>query len=368
MQSHLLASNPVFGAYEKGIYIFTLPIQYYAIVIVCGMLIASLLSVLLMKRRNIDTGIIYILFIACIPSAIVGARLFSCLTAGSIGSYSFGAWFVRFIKPPWQGLSITGGVIGGVLAGFIVCRCCKVDFLRVADCVVVNILFAQALGRWGNYFNQEVYGGLVTDPSQQWFPWAVFIDDVGEWHYAFFFYEMVFNLIGWALLFTFTWYRKKKPNGISTCLYFVWYGTVRACMEPLRDTEFILNAGGVMWSELFAILLAGLGVICILALLLVNYKREGAFVGSRRGDPYGISNYLSPNKKAKPYYSKINMFGANYPPKPEKKKKNKGQLPDAEEESEGEEPRMPRPAPLSSRKASPQEEPREGAGKENDQE
>lgn len=346
MQSLLLDKNPLFGAYDKGIYVFSLQIQYYAIVIVCGMIVAAILSALLMKRRNMDNGFIYILFVACIPSAIVGARLFSCLTDPNLG-------IKAFFDFPWAGLSITGGVIGGVLAGFIVCMCCKVNFLRAADCVVINILFAQAIGRWGNYFNQEVYGGLVTDPALQKFPLSVFIEEKGEWHQAFFFYEMIVNLIGWAILFTFTWFRKKKPNGISTCLYFVWYGTVRAVMEPLRDPSFILDAGGVMWSELFAIMLAGFGVIAILVLLIVNYLREDAFVGSRRGEPYGISKYLSYSKNAKPYFSKINMFGANYPPCPEKpKKKKKGGMSEAEEQQtqdggeNGAEEERPRPAPL----------------------
>ncbi len=347
MQSLLLDKNPLFGLNPdgKGIYFFTLPIQFYAIFIVTGMILAAIFSALLMKRRNMDNGFIYILFVVCIPSAIIGARLFSCLTDPGLG-------IKAFFDFPWAGLSITGGVIGGVLSGFIVCMCCKVNFLRAADCVVINILFAQAIGRWGNYFNREVYGRLVTDPAQQWFPWAVYIEESGEWHHAFFFYEMVINLIGWAILFTFTWFRKKKPNGISTCLYFVWYGTVRAIMEPLRDPSFILNAGGVMWSELFAIMLSGFGVIAILVLLLVNYKREDAFIGSRKGDPCGITKFLSYSKKVQPYFSKINMLGANYPPRPvTPKKKKKGGMSEDEVQdppSEGEKDEsMERPRPAS---------------------
>ena len=348
MQSLLLDKNPLFGLNPdgKGIYFFSLPIQFYAIFIVTGMILAAVFSGLLMKRRNMDSGFIYLLFVVCIPSAIIGARLFSCLTDPNLG-------IKAFFQFPWAGLSITGGVIGGVLAGFIVCMCCKVNFLRAADCVVVNILFAQALGRWGNYFNQEVYGGLITDPSKQWFPLAVFIEDRGEWHQAFFFYEMVVNLIGWAILFTFTWFRKSKPNGISTCLYFAWYGTVRALMEPFRDEEFILRKFGIMWSELFAIIMAGAAIIAILVLLLINYKREGAFIGSRKGESCGITKYLSYSKKAEPYYSKINMFGANYPPRPKKpKKKKKGGMSEGEAQESpvddvgGGEMERPRPASL----------------------
>ncbi len=356
MGSNLLVNgNPLFGAYEQGIYVFSLQVQYYAIFIVTGMVIAALLSALMMKRRNIDNNIIYLLFICCIPTAIIGARLFSCLTDEALG-------IKAFFDFPWAGLSITGGVIGGVLAGLIVCLACRVNFLRVADCVVVNILLAQAIGRWGNFFNKEVYGMIVENPALQHFPFAVpvspnpnlfgigsFSDPNSEWHYAFFFYEMVLNLIGWAILFTFTWFRKKKPNGISTCLYFVWYGTVRSVMELLRDPSFILDKGGVPWSELFAILMVGLGIAAILVLLLVNHQREGAFVGSVKGDPCGITKFLSNDKKAQPYFSKINMMGANYPPAPPKEKKSKkGKNGKPTEPSEDAPVERPRPAAIGS--------------------
>ena len=311
MQSLLLAS---FGHNDRGIILFGFEIYYYAIVIVCGMLIAATLSALLMKRRNMSSDFIFTLFITCIPTAIIGARLFSCVTDADMS-------ILDFFKFRDGGLSVTGGVIGGVLAGFITCKIAKVPFLRAADCVVVTILLAQAIGRWGNYFNQEVYGGVVTNEALQKFPIAVFIDDDRKYHYAFFFYEMVINLIGFALLFSHAWFRKKKPNGILMFLYFVWYGAVRTVMEPLRDPAYILNAGGIPWSQFFSILMVGFGICGCLLLMIFNYTKEGAFIGSKRGDPYGISEYCTPYKKDVPYFSKINMFGAKYPPKPPKERK-----------------------------------------------
>ncbi len=309
MQSLLMSAQ--FGANDRGIIVFGFEIYYYAICIVAGMILAAALSALLMKRRNMAPDFIFTLFVVCIPTAIVGARLFSCLTDPNLG-------IGKFFEFREGGLSITGGVIGGVTAGLVVCLVCKVNFLRAADCVVVTILFAQAIGRWGNYFNQEVFGSEITDPAQQWFPWAVYIEGRHGWYHAFFFYEMVLNLIGFAILFTMAWYRKSKPNGILMFLYFVWYGTVRAFMEPLRDEEFILDGGGVPWSEVFAILMIGFGVIGCLVLMILNFLKEGKFVGSRKGEPSGIAVFLSPDKKEKPYFSKINMYGANYPPKPSK--------------------------------------------------
>ncbi|MBR7185922.1 MAG: prolipoprotein diacylglyceryl transferase [Clostridia bacterium] len=314
MLSNLLAESPLFGTYDKGIYLFGFAIQYYAIVILCGMLLAAALSALLMKRRNIDPNFVLTLFVFCIPTAIIGARLFSCLTDPSLG-------IAALFKFPWEGLSITGGIIGGVIAGFIVCLVSKVNFFRAADCVVITVLLAQAIGRWGNYFNAEVYGGVVENPAWQWFPFAVDIN--GTWHYAFFFYESVVNLIGFAILYSLAWFYKSKPNGIFMFAYFVWYGTVRSIMEPFRDPSFILDGGGIWWSEVFAVLMIVFGVGGIATLLYLNHRKEGALFGSKTGDPCGITKYLSAEKDAAPYYSKINMLGENYPPKPVKKVEEK---------------------------------------------
>ena len=330
MALSLLAKNPLFGVAPdgRGLYIFGLEIYYYALCIVAGMLVAATLSALLMRRRNMSSDFVFLLFIVCIPSAIICARLFSCLTDENLG-------LKRFFEFRDGGMSITGGVIGGVGSGFLVCLIKKVNFFRAADCVVLNILIAQAMGRWGNYFNSEVYGGVVTNPSLQWFPFAVDIN--GTWHYAFFFYEMLWTMIGWALLFTYAWFKKSKPNGILTCLYFVWYGAVRMVMEPLRDPEFILNNGGVPWSEVFAVLMVGLGIAGCMLLMIFNFLKEGSFVGSKRGDPCGITNYLTPYKNDEPYFSKINMFGSQYPPRPPKgeRKKKKTDTPSDKTKNDG---------------------------------
>lgn len=304
---------------NPGITIFGFTIYYYAIIIVCGIIAATALSALLMKRRNMSPDFIFTLFIFCIPTALICARLYYCVTDGMHVS----KWFA------WEsiregGLSILGGVMGGVGAGIVVCLVKKVNFFRAADCVVVTILLAQAIGRWGNFANQEVYGFEVTDPSQQWFPLAVFIDAKGEWHYALFFYESVINLVGFALLYTAAWFWTKKPNGIFTFAYFVWYGTVRSIMEPFRDPSYILGSNqDKMWSYVTSIALIVMGIVGIGVLLYLNYRKEGSLFGSKRGDPCGITEYLTPYKDEKPYFSKINIFGSKYPPKPKEEKKGK---------------------------------------------
>ena len=333
MQTLLLAKDgPLFGINERGIILFGFEIYFYAICIVAGMLLAAYLSSLLMRRRNINPELILTLFIVCIP---FGARLRAPLLlhhgrhglsrSGSSGTASASG-----------GLSILGGVMGGVLAGLVVCLVKKIDFLRVADCVVLNILVAQAMGRWGNFFNKEVYGAEVTNPAFQWFPFAVPVSPNGNiygigsfyetnvtWHYAFFFYESCINLIGWALLFYAAWKWDKKPNGLFVCAYFFWYGLVRSVMEPLRDPAYILNGGGIRWSFVTSLILMVLGLIGAGVLLYLNYRKEGAPIGSKTGDPCGITAYIKAYKDDVPYFDKVNLLGANYPPAPPKEKNKK---------------------------------------------
>ena len=187
-----------------------------------------------------------------------------------------------------------------------------------------------------------MYGQALPEGLELPFPLAVpvspdrytygigsFSDPNSAWHYAFFFYESVINLVGWAILFTLAWKTSKKPNGVLTCLYFVWYGTVRSVMEPLRDPEFILSAGGVPWSLVFSLLMVGLGICAILTLLILNFRKEKTFIGSRVGDPCALTAYMTPYKDDIPYFSKINMFGDKYPPRPVKQKGGrKGSSPD----------------------------------------
>lgn len=329
MNTLLLASdNPQWGLGTdgRGFCIFGFEIYFYALCIVTAMLMAALFSAILMKRRNMAWDFIFTLFITCIPTAIIGARLFSCITDPALG-------LKRFFDFRDGGLSIIGGASSGVAMGLLVCKLKKVNFFRAADCVVPTIFLAHMFGRWGNFFNAEVYGGVVTDPAKHWFPLAVPIapgeSGVGgfsapnpTWHYAFFFYEGMICLAVFCALFATLWYWKKKPNGLFTFSYFLIYGIIRTIMEPLRDASFQLGHK-VPASMVMSILYIVFAVAGITTLLVLNYLKEGSVFGSKKGDPCGITEYLSPNKNEQPYYSKINMFGDQYPPKPPKEEREK---------------------------------------------
>lgn len=280
--------------------IFGFEIYYYAICIVVGIAVAACLATLLMHRRNISTDVILLCFIVCVPSAIIGARLYACLSDSSIGIQNF----FHFRD---GGLSIMGGIFGGAISALVLCLIKKWNFFRITDCIAPVFPLAQAIGRWGNYFNQEVYGGVVANESLQFFPISVFIERDGQWHYAFFFYESVVNFLWFILLFILAWKLVKKPNGLLTAMFFGFYGIVRAIMEPLRDSSFRYGNGEGIDSSLIAsyvLILAGVGLIVFL--LLWNKKKEGKLFGSLNGDPYVVTEFIPSTKGEEPRYTKIN--------------------------------------------------------------
>ena len=331
MLSLLLAKNP-------GIDIFGTTIYAYALIIVAGMLVAFFVITALFRRRNMSKDLFLTFFCICLPICLVTTRLFYCITDG----LPIEDWF-NFESIRQGGLSIIGGILGGVLSISAVCSFKKVNFFRVADCVVVGLLFAQAIGRWGNFANQEVYGAVVENEALQCFPFAVYINNTadgnclqtftltfqkwfgmeqtitgGTWHYAFFFYESLANTIVGILLFINAWKNPKKPNGLNAGVYLTSYGVVRSIMEPLRDPSYILG-DGVQWSLVFSILLMLLGIAFIFTALYINRKKEGAWIGSKTGDPYAITEFLKDAKEEVACFDKLNIMCEIYPENYQKK-------------------------------------------------
>lgn len=319
--------------YENpGISIFGFKIYAYAIIIVCGMVAAFFVISLLFKRRNMSSDLFLTYFCVTLPVALITTRLFYCITDG----LPLKDWFsMESIRE--GGLSIIGGILGGTISVLAVSYFKKVNFFRAADCIVVGLLLAQAIGRWGNFANQEVYGAEVTNEALQFFPFAVYINKTdggsclqtfiltfekifggnsdisgGTWHYAFFFYESFINFVVAILLFVHAWKNPKKPNGLNVAFYFINYGLVRSIMEPLRDPSYILG-DKVQWSFVFSLLMLFGGIALLFTLLYLNKKKEGKYIGSDVGDPYGITAYIKDNKKEVAYLTKINMMCKIFP-------------------------------------------------------
>ena len=244
-------------------------ISIYGLLIACAMAISVFLCSRQEKRLGLPKDLTYDLALWVIPAGVIGARLY--YVAFQWDMYRQNPLSILYI---WEGgLAIYGGVIGGALAVFAFSRIKKVPFGKLADMIAPALILSQAIGRWGNYFNGEAYGRLIDNPALQWFPLAVNVD--GGWHMATFFYESVWDLLGFLIL----WLNRKKTtrSGNLFLLYLIWYGLGRAFIEGLRTDSLMLGPFRV--SQVLSILLC---LAAGSALIFQKAKKGGGSTSSVR--------------------------------------------------------------------------------------
>lgn len=264
----LLFTAIMYGAgNEKYFESFIEPIEikWYAIFIVTGMVVAIVLAYLLLVKKGYEKDYLFTLALWTLPIAILGTRIY-------YGMFDGATWtFKEFWNFRSGGLAIYGGVIFAIF-GIIICALTtKKPVLKTLDIVAAVVLFGQMLGRWGNFANQEAFGQLVTNESLQWFPYAVYIDKLGGWYQATFFYESILNLIGFIILYVYA-YKYNKCDGNIAFGYFVWYGMTRVFIEKFRSDSLML--GSIRVSQLVSLIFIVIGVVGI---FLVNFYKKGKF-------------------------------------------------------------------------------------------
>ncbi|MDD4276086.1 MAG: prolipoprotein diacylglyceryl transferase, partial [Clostridia bacterium] len=199
------------------------------------------------------------------------ARLYYVLFSG-VSSWTF----LEIINIRSGGLAIYGGIIGGVIGIALFSIVKKFNIIKLLDVAAVCVIIAQSMGRWGNFFNQEAYGSTVTNPDLQFFPIAIqILADGNAWHYATFFYESLWCLIGFILLISL--YKRKVPLGVPTCVYLIFYGIGRALIEGLRTDSLYIGAMRV--SQLLSIILVLIGIIGLIVIL--NKNKRGKINGQK---------------------------------------------------------------------------------------
>jgi len=254
-------------------------VRWYGLLIVAGALLGALVTRAQAKANGDDYEQVWNMLALCLILGIIGARLyhvFSTPAGGAIGWPYYREHpidIIAFWKGGMQGFGIFGAVAGGILGIWIYTRAVGLSFLRWLDYSAVGLILAQAIGRWGNYFNQELYGP-PTD-----LPWAVYIEPqsrlVGLEGYSYFhpvfLYESILNLTIFLFLFWFSRrYRAKLLDGDIFLLYLVLYPFVRFWLEFLRPDAW--KIGGIataQWLSLASIALAGI-------VLFVRHRRRRA--------------------------------------------------------------------------------------------
>lgn len=245
-----------------------------------GMVLCVFLAYFMAKRRGYDADIILTIAIVAIPCAIIGARLYYVIndishnhhtwTFKEIIGFSESGEFIGL-----AGLAIYGGLLGGVIGAAIVRLFNRrkppekqMTFIQMADLCFCLIILGQAIGRWGNYANGEAYGQLITNPNWQWFPFAVKIGDL--WYNACFFYESMWNFIGFGLLQWFYNGKHKSFEGFYFAFYCMWYGFIRFIVESLRSDSMWF--GPIKANQLISLIIFIVGAGIIIYHLIMSSK------------------------------------------------------------------------------------------------
>ena len=236
-----------------------------------GLLIAlGILAVVVLAHRDEerlglprDTSIDMALCV--VPLGVIGARLYYVLFRWDI--YAGNPISALYV---WEGgLAIYGGLIGGALGAVLLAKFKHLKLASLFDLVIPYVLLAQAIGRWGNFFNGEAYGQAVTDAALQFFPYAVNIG--GSWYQATFFYESMADLVGFLILFL---TRKRWQSGDGLPLYAIVYGIPRFIIEGLRSDSLYVGNTGIRVSQALSALLVLLGCGHFLYRYLIRRRKS----------------------------------------------------------------------------------------------
>ncbi|UZN01578.1 prolipoprotein diacylglyceryl transferase [Cellulomonas sp. S1-8] len=252
-------------------YLGPFPVRAYAIAILVGIVVATLMTQRRWKDRGGDPETVLDITYWAVPFGIVGGRIYHVLSSPDAYFGPDGDPWKAFAI--WEGgLGIWGAVAFGAVGAWIGCRRSGVRLAPFADAVAPGLLVAQGIGRLGNWFNQELFGGPTT------LPWGLRIDDAhlpagydpGSLFHPTFLYELLWNL-GAAALLIYLDRRHRLGHGRVFWLYVVLYTAGRLWIELLRidPAETVLGVRLNVWTSI----LVGLGAL--VAFVVVGRRHPG---------------------------------------------------------------------------------------------
>lgn len=251
-------------------------IHWYGLCLVTGMVAALLVSFYLAKYYEIDRDDIFDLSFWLIIGGLIGARLYD--VALELPYYISHPWQVFAV---WQGgLAIHGAIIAGILVTWVFARRKKIDFFKLTALVVPGLALGQAIGRWGNYFNQELFGRPTN------LPWGIPIDlmhrPAAYISDSYFHPTFIYESAGCLIIFLILWFlnawaiRKKKLSGIfyawSLSLYMILYSILRFSLESIKidATPYFL---GMRWPQVISLAIIA-GAISLLSFSYVQAQKK----------------------------------------------------------------------------------------------
>lgn len=256
--------------------VFGLPVYWYGLIICIGVLMGLYVATYNAKRTNqnpetyIDFSIVALIF------SIMGARMYYVIF--SWDNYKNNLW--NIFKLRQGGLAIYGGVIAAVITAYIFTKRKKISFAELVDTAAPGLILGQAIGRWGNFFNQEAYGGFTSSKlamrlkvENAYYIPEVLMDKILNINgveylqvHPTFLYESIWNLGVFVILMVY--FKHKKFHGEIFSMYLLGYGLGRVWIEGLRTDQLIIGTSNIPVSQLLA------GVLIITSSVWMVYKRK----------------------------------------------------------------------------------------------
>jgi phosphatidylglycerol:prolipoprotein diacylglycerol transferase len=264
MFNFLHTFNPQPILFELG----SLKIHWYGFLMVIGGLVGLFVVLKLVKFYQVKKEVFFDLAFYWAIFGVVGGRIYYVLY-----SWSYYKNNLFDIFKIWEGgLAVHGVIIGAFCATYVYCRKRKLNFWLIADLAVVGLVIAQVIGRWGNYFNQEIFG-RPTDLA-----WGIPIDVLKrpleflnyKYFHPTFLYESLFNLVIFGDLLSAHFLKiKKQPrfliDGAIFLYYLIIYSVLRFCLEFLRiDSSPLIF--GVRWAQIFSVVIIIGAIVCYVML------------------------------------------------------------------------------------------------------
>lgn len=245
--------------------VFGFDIYFYGLIIGIGVLMGVLMAVHLAKKEKMDPDIIWDFAIYAVIFSVIGARLY--YVAFSWDDYKDN--LLSILNTRKGGMAIYGGVIGAFITLFVYSRIKKCSPYQIGDCGVFGLVVGQIIGRWGNFFNREVFGQYTDSLFAMRLPVdAVRVKDISESHLAgmeamgavnfiqvqpTFLYEGVGNLVVLALMYLY--HKKKKYHGQMCLFYLGGYGIVRFFVEGIRTDQLMIPGTQIPVSQMLGIVM-----------------------------------------------------------------------------------------------------------------
>lgn len=245
-------------------------IEWYAFLIVMAMIIGIFISFFESKKHNIDSETFYDLVFYLILFGIIGARVWFV-----VFNWDYYAQHLDEIIKIWEGgLAIHGGIVAATIVIFLYAKVKKINPFMISDIAVTVMLLGQAIGRWGNFINQEAHGPETTEEFlsstlhlPDFIVQGMYID--GTYYHPTFLYESIWNIVGFLIIIILLRPKFRYNYGIITAFYLIWYGFIRTLIEQMRTDA-------LMWGDIKVAALAST-IMMISGLVIIAWKLRSKY-------------------------------------------------------------------------------------------